>query len=88
MRNPYTTPASTRAPAHSNIGVDIEPVTLGETYEIPAPLYIETGGAISIVTAAGEARTVEVADFASFPIAVSRVNAAGTTATGIHRVLI
>ncbi len=51
-------------------------------------LYIETGGTVSVVTAAGETRLMAVADFSILPIGVRRVNAAGTTATGIHALVL
>ena len=70
---------------------DIAPVTPSDGLNLPqeaASLYIETGGTLSIMTAWGERRTVKVGDLHTFPVGVVRVYATGTTATGIHALLV
>jgi hypothetical protein len=47
-------------------------------------LYIEEGGTLTFVTEADEVRgPMTVADFSHHPIAVKKILATGTTATGI-----
>ena len=70
---------------------DIRPVTPDDTaaFEVvAAALYVETGGRLSFVTVAGEARDVEVADFSILPVGTRQVRATGTTASGIHALVV
>ncbi len=70
---------------------DILPVLPSDTVDLPlvAPaIYTETGGTIVIVTVAGHTRTVKVADYSVLAVGVSRVMATGTTATGIHALVL
>ncbi|WP_372840316.1 hypothetical protein [Phaeovulum sp.] len=70
---------------------DILPVSPSDTVDLPliAPaIYTETGGTIVIVTVAGQTRTVKVADNSVLAVGVSRVMATGTTATGIHALVL
>ena len=87
MPNPFDSrEASLSGPAH-----DIQPVTPSDSVNLPnvaLALYVETGGAISIVTVTGETRTVMVADFSILPVGVRRVNQTGTTAGGIHAMIL
>lgn len=72
-------------------GTDIRPVTPSNTVDFPAvaaALYVETGGMLSIVTVSGTTRQVAVADFSILPVGVQRVNATGTTAAGIHALVV
>ena len=69
-------PARDAMPVTPNDATDLSRVALG--------LYVETGGALSIITVAGETRSLTVADFSILPVGVRRVRATGTTATGIH----
>jgi len=69
---------------------DIVPITPSDTVDIDGfavGLYITTGGDVSFETANGT-RTLTVPDFHTFPCVITRVNATGTTATGIHAYLI
>jgi len=51
-------------------------------------LYVETGGAVVVDTVAGETRTLTLADFSILALGVRRVRATGTTATGIHALVL
>jgi hypothetical protein len=66
---------------------DILPVTPSDTTDmalVALALYVEHGGVVSLVTERNQTRVVEVADHAILPVGTRRVNATGTTATGIH----
>jgi len=70
---------------------DIMPVTPSDAVDLPiiaAALYIETGGAIAVTTVRGETRTIVVADLSILPVGIQRVLATGTTATGIHALVL
>ncbi|WP_254436360.1 spike base protein, RCAP_Rcc01079 family [Ruegeria arenilitoris] len=56
--------------------------------EVAIGLYVETGGALEMTTVRGETRTVQVADFSILPVGVTRVHATGTTASGIHALVL
>ncbi len=80
-------PFKNRTPSLSGPATDIIPVTPSDSTNLPAvcvALYIEAGGDLVIVTQAGAMRTVAVADQSMLPVGVRRVQATGTTATGIH----
>jgi hypothetical protein len=84
-------PFANRALSLSGPATDIIPVTPDDGVDlaiVASALYVETGGAISVVTARGQQRLVEVADFAVLPVGVARVRATGTTATGIHALVV
>jgi hypothetical protein len=87
MTNPFENRTSSLAgPAN-----DMLPVTPSDMTDLPhvaLGLYIETGGTLSIVTETGLARVVAVADFSILPVGVRRVNATGTTASGIHAMVL
>lgn len=51
-------------------------------------LYVETGGTLVIDTVAGETRTIAVADFSILPLGTRRLRATGTTASGIHALVL
>ncbi len=70
---------------------DITPVTPNNAQDLAiaaVALYVETGGSIAFVSAADETRTVNVADFSILPVGVLRVLETGTTAVGIHAMVI
>lgn len=79
------------------VGEDILPITPHDTNAIvddvtgaelmPFGLYVETGGVLKVVTAKGRTRQFTVADNSYHPIAVQKVLATDTTATGIHGVI-
>jgi len=87
LNNPFENRASSLAgPA-----TDIAPVTpddVTEMAEIAIALFIETGGQISFQTVRDTQRSVTVSDQTILPVGVRRVNATGTTATGIHAMVI
>lgn len=83
MSNPF----AGREPSLSGPATDLVPVTPDDTADLPSvalALYVEGGGALALTTQTGAVRSVTVADFAILPVAVRRVRATGTTATGIH----
>jgi hypothetical protein len=70
---------------------DIVPVVPDDAADLAAvasALYVETGGALSIVTARGQTRAVTVGDLSILPVGVRRVRASGTTASGIHALVV
>ncbi|WFE75337.1 hypothetical protein [Roseinatronobacter sp. S2] len=70
---------------------DILPVIPHDTEDlehIASALYVEEGGALSIVTVRNEIRTVSVGDLALLPVGTRRVRATGTTASGIHALVV
>ena len=80
-------PFANRDPSPAGPATDILPVVPDDAADLPivaSALYVETGGALSLVTLRGEVRTVAVGDRAILPVATRRVRASGTTATGIH----
>lgn len=82
---------SSRTASASGPGRDYAPVTPSDVTDLPTPaisLYIETGGAVSFVSATGQTRTVQAPDFGWLLCGVRRVRATGTTASGIHAVTI
>lgn len=86
-----TNPFQNRTPSLSGPATDILPVTPDDTIDMPdvaIALYVETAGVVSFVTAARNARTVSVASNSILPVGTRRVNATGTTATGIHAMVI
>ncbi len=83
MSNPF----ANRTLSLSGPATDLQPVTPSDTQDLPhvgLALYVQTGGDVSFVSVAGESRSVTVADFSMLPVGIARVNAAGTTATGLH----
>ncbi|MFD1911600.1 spike base protein, RCAP_Rcc01079 family [Halodurantibacterium flavum] len=70
---------------------DIVPVSTHNSNDMPVTavaLYVETGGTLSVVTAKGQTRQVAVADFSILPVGVRRVRTTGTTAGGIHALVL
>ncbi|MEM6440177.1 MAG: hypothetical protein AAF763_10865 [Pseudomonadota bacterium] len=88
MANPY----SGRAVPIGGPATDIIPVAPNDAADLPTPalaLYIETGGWIEVETVSGDApRVIAVSDVSLLPVAVRRVRAAGTTASGIHALVL
>ncbi len=87
MSNPFTN----RISSLSGPATDIIPVTpddINDMADVAIALYVETGGSLSVVTVAGGSRTVQVANNSILSVGVRRVNATGTTATGIHAMVI
>ena len=87
MQSPFTD----RIPSLSGPATDLFPVVPADGIDLPAvaiALYIETGGTITVQSVAGFQRQVEVADFSFLPLGVRRVEATGTTASGIHALMV
>lgn len=86
-----TNPFLNRALPLNGPALDIVPVTPSDALDfadVAVALYVETGGAVCFVTAKGETRTVGMADNSYCPVGARRVNATGTTATGIHALVL
>ena len=86
-----TNPFENRTSSLAGPATDILPVSPDDVTELPdvaIALYIETGGTLSLLTARGGQRSVSVADHSILPVGTRRVNAGGTTATGIHAMVI
>ena len=86
-----TNPFENRTSSLAGSATDFLPVSPDDVTELPdvaIALYIETGGTLSLLTARGGQRSVTVADNSILPIGTRRVNASGTTASGIHAMVI
>ncbi|MFY2822364.1 spike base protein, RCAP_Rcc01079 family [Ruegeria sp. MALMAid1280] len=86
-----TNPFTNRVSSLSGPARDVAPVTPSDTTdlaEVAIGLYVETGGTLAMTTVRGETRTVQVADFSILPVGVTRVHASGTTASGIHALVL
>ena len=87
MTNPFENRTSALSgPATDIILVTTDDVT--EMNEVAVALYVETGGALSVLTARGGTRSINVTDNSILPVGIRRVNATGTTASGIHAMVI
>lgn len=73
---PVSGPAPDMAPVTPSDGTDLAAMAVS--------LYIETGGTVVVTTAAGQHRTISVADHSYLLVGVRRVWSTGTTASGIH----
>ena len=86
-----TNPFKNRTSSLSGPATDMLPVVPNDAVdlsEIAVALYIEAGGTLSLVTARGNDRVVTVADRSILPVGVRKVNATGTSANGIHAMVI
>ena len=87
MNNPF----ENRTSSLTGPATDLLPVTpddVNDLSEVAIALYVETGGLISLVTARNGVRSISVADNSILPVGTRRVNATGTTASGIHAMVI
>ena len=87
MSNPFIN----RALPLSGPATDALPVIPSDTTDLShtaVALYVETGGTVTVMTVSGASRTLQVDDFSILPLGVSRVLATGTTATGIHAMVL
>ncbi|PHQ96515.1 MAG: hypothetical protein COB40_08045 [Marinosulfonomonas sp.] len=87
MNNPF----ENRTSSLTGPATDLLPVTpddVNDLSEVAIALYVETGGLISLVTARNGVRSISVADNSILPVGTRRVNATGTTAAGIHAMVI
>ena len=86
-----TNPFSRRASSLAGPGIDYLPVTPDDAADLPdvaASLYVEGAGSVAFVSVKGETRTVADPEFGWIVCGVTRVLATGTTATGIHGVVV
>ncbi|MFC7703020.1 hypothetical protein ACFQXB_02285 [Plastorhodobacter daqingensis] len=86
-----TNPFANRTLSLSGPAYDMLPVTPNNSNDLVAvavALYVETGGTLAFVSAKGQARQVAVADFSILPVGVRRVMQTGTTAAGIHALIV
>lgn len=86
-----TNPFASRAPSLSGPATDMVPVTPSDGSNLPnvaLALYVETGGTLSVVTVGGGTRSIVVPDFAILPVGIVRVRATGTSAAGIHAMVL
>lgn len=87
MPNPFLNRASSlQGPARDLLPVVPDDNT--DLSEVAVGLYVETGGFLSIVTVAGQIRTVSLPDYSMLPVGVQRIMATGTTASGIHALVL
>lgn len=71
--------------------VDMVPVTPNDNDDltkVAAGLYVEQGGAVAFISVAGASRIVNVGDGSYLFCGVTRVLSTGTTATGIHAMVV
>ncbi|MEO1313475.1 MAG: hypothetical protein AAFV27_06325 [Pseudomonadota bacterium] len=86
-----TNPFSRRASSLSGPGVDYVPITPDDgtdLADVAASIYVEGGGAVQFVSIKGQTRTVTVPDFGWIICGAVRILATGTTASGIHAVVV
>ena len=84
-------PFANRARSISGPATDALPVTPDDANDLPeiaVGLYCESGGTVTLDTVAGETRSIAVADFSILPLGTIRVRATGTTASGIHAMVL
>ncbi|WP_254429553.1 spike base protein, RCAP_Rcc01079 family [Ruegeria atlantica] len=84
-------PFSNRVSSLSGPARDVLPVApsdVADLSDVAIGLYVEAGGAVVMTTVRGETRTVQVTDFSILPVGVTRVHATGTTASGIHALVL
>lgn len=82
-----TDPFKNRTPSLDGPARDMLPVVpsdAADLAQVAVALYVEGAGTLSIVTVAGETRSVAVASHSILPVGVRRVRSTGTTASGIH----
>ena len=87
MSNPF----ENRSVALSGPATDIVPVTPDDTTDladVAVALYVETGGTVALVSVRGGSRSVTVGGNSILPVGTRRVLATGTTASGIHALVI
>ncbi|MEZ5779558.1 MAG: hypothetical protein R3E44_14480 [Paracoccaceae bacterium] len=83
MSNPFKNRVRSLSGPATDI-VPVEPDDAAELVQTAIALYVETGGAVTVLTAAGVVRTFNIPDFTFVPVGVRQVHATGTTASGIH----
>ena len=86
-----TNPFENRTSSLSGPATDMVPVVPDDATdmaEVAVALYVEVGGNLSVLTSRGQPRTINVTDHSILPVGIRRVNATGTTANGIHAMVI
>ena len=90
MANPF----ECNSPNQSGLVYDMIEVTLNDSTDnvgagnVAIGLYITTGGNVVFLNKDGNERTVTVPDSFYLICSVSRVKSTGTTATGIHALVV
>ncbi|MEO1318182.1 MAG: hypothetical protein AAFW01_16615 [Pseudomonadota bacterium] len=87
MENPF----AGRAGSPTGPGIDYVPVSpndINDFDDVAVALYVETGGAVNFVSVKGPTRSVQVPNYGYVLCGVARVNATGTTASGIHAIVV
>lgn len=80
-----------RIPSLSGPATDIAPVTPNDAADlamVAVAIYVETGGTLRLTTVRGEQRDVVLPDNAILPVGTVRIHATGTTASGIHALVV
>ncbi|MEM8597743.1 MAG: hypothetical protein AAGF76_14900 [Pseudomonadota bacterium] len=86
-----TDPFRNRAGSAVGPGHDYVPVAPSDTTDltdVAVALYVETGGAVTFDSVKNQVRTVTVPNFGYVLCGVRRVRATGTTASGIHAIVV
>ena len=88
MNNPFASGrgASLSGPAHDYLPVVPDDAT--DLGEVAVALYAETGGTVTFDSVRGTTRTVRVSDHGWVLCGLRRVHATGTTATGLHAMVV
>lgn len=84
-------PFAHRARSMSGPATDAVPIVPDDATDlahVAIALYVVTGGTIVVDSVAGETRSIDVADFSILPLGTRRVRATGTTAAGIHALVL
>ena len=84
-------PLANRSLSLAGPATDLLPVAPDDITDLPIlalSLFIEQGGSLRMITRRGETRQVQVDDQTLLPVAVRRVLATGTTAAGIHALVV
>jgi hypothetical protein len=84
-------PFSDRVVSLSGPATDLVPVTPDDNTDLAdtaIALYVEGAGTVAFVSAAGAARSVSVSGNFILPVGALRILATGTTATGIHAMVL
>ena len=87
MSNPF----ETRSTSLTGPGVDYAPVTPSDSVDLPdvaVSLYVENGGAVAFTSQKGVDRVVNLPDNGFLTCGVRRVRATGTSAAGIHAIVV
>lgn len=87
MPNPF----DTRSTSLAGPGIDYAPVVPSDNVDLSdtaVSLFVETGGVVAFVSQKGEDRVVQLPDYGFLACGVRRVKSTGTTAVGIHAVIV